>query len=234
METITTKERLEEVLEDCISDREYLNKPIIGFKAETKQNTLNKGRGKTNTVANLFGIDIDSVVKHASGTALVSFGKKSYKETIIDYFVSYFKETQDLPAHTSKEIILEMIAKAEEEAEIPEDKRLSAYTPKKPSWGEAHETMPSTLKCYGEKRYLKMYFVAGTATNLKIKHTLDGSPIDLKDEKFSSFRKPKKTENKVAMEFFGIPFKFAYREYAFSSLTYFSCRGNKYKIEIKD
>ena len=220
--TIKSQEDFLSILRTSVTDSEFLNMPTIGFKAETEQSTLNKG-GKANRMLTEHNIDINNIVKHSSGTALCPLGEKGYKEFVINAFLKQYKDTSELPKSMTNEKVKEIIG----------ENTVSDYQPKARKWGEHLEgDLHNTIIKHNGNHYMVLYFVHGTVNKLKVTHSLNGKTFDPKDEKYSEFLKKKSPDNKVATEILGIPFKFSYRTYKLCNLTYFSCRGNKYNVDI--
>src|SRR5210317_631852 len=67
-------------LEDLILDK--LNgASFVSLRSETKQTTLNKGRG-ANAMVEAIGVNPDSIVKHTDLVSLISGGKVGYQDFV--------------------------------------------------------------------------------------------------------------------------------------------------------
>jgi hypothetical protein len=224
MQKITTEKQFISILEMSVGDSEFLNMPNIGFKAETDQNSLNKG-GKANLMLTEHGIDITKIVKKSSGTALCSLGNKGYMEVVLNSFLKQYKDSAELPKSMTNQKVKEIIG-----ADTIDD-----YKPKPRRWGVRVEgDLHNCLVEHKGHYYLTLYFVHGTVNKLKVEHTYEGNSFDPKSPEYSEFLKASRPENKVATEILGVPFKFSYRDYKLCSIKYFSCRGNKYEVAIPE
>jgi hypothetical protein len=223
--TIKKESQFLSILETAIADKEYYNLPKIGFKAETSQTTLNKGRGKENTMLALFDVDTTQIIKHTSGTCTLSLGETDYKTVMIKQLLKLFKKESELPSSMSNAKVLEMIG----------NDTVSDYQPKARKWGvHIDGELSNSIVKHNEHYYLITYFYKSPIHTVKVTHTLNGAEFNPKDAMYSAFRK-KVTEspNKVASEFFGVKLEdVQIRTYKLCNLKYFSCRGNKYEVDI--
>ena len=236
---ITTPQQLISILETSVTDSEFFNMPTIGFKSHTKQGYLAKtDKHSTNKAptdkdqkfAKVHGFNTDEITKVSSGTSLIPLGAKGYKEVIINAFLKHYKETSELPKSMTNAKVMEMLG----------EDMFADYSPKERKWGKHREgvlnncVIEHTDKQGVDRKYLVMYFVHGTRNKLKVTHTRNGEDFDIKNPIYADFKaKAKAEENKVAKDILGIDFEFSYRQYDFCNLKYFSCRGNKYDIDIQ-
>lgn len=173
---------------------------FVSMRTETKQTTLNKGRG-ANAMVETIQVDPEKIVKKTDIVALISGGAVGYEDFV------------------NNRILKEAKAKGKEKAQI-------TFEAEGHKWGKLLHDGCNAILTHKFKggRYLVAYCVANNKP--KVEHTYEGQPINLTEARFDSYRKaPRKdgenqgTENPIVI-----------RDYKFESIKEITIFGETYEV----
>ena len=173
---------------------------FISARTETKQSTLNKGRG-VKAMVEIIDVNPDDIVKHTDLVFLISGGNVSYQDFV------------------NNRLLKEAVVKGKEKSQL-------TFESGEHKWGKLLHDGCNALLTHRKNggRYLIAYCVANTKP--KVKHTYLGESIDLTEARFDTYQKPTRkdgdnqgTENPIAI-----------RDYNFNSIKEITILKETYKV----